>query len=220
MDNNGKQRRDMKKNAGDIFRLSDGYHSLKVFQIATLIYDITVRFTKFYISPKSRTQDQMEQAARSGKQNIAEGSVDAATSANLEINLYNIARGSFAELCNDYEDYLRQNNKPVWEKQHPFAREFISRRVQNNQKFRAFIQWAEENTYPVSHRSTPLKSVLVANAAIFLINAEMYWLKKLIYTKMEQYLQNGGFGENMRLARRKEQRKNNPQHRKNNHATR
>lgn len=204
---NEKPKKQFDKSVERVFLFSDGYRFLKVFQIATLIYDVTARFTKLYIPRKSRTGDQMEQAARSGKQNIAEGSVDAATSAHMEINLYNVARGSFVELCNDYQDYLRQNNEPVWDKEHPFAKEFISRRVQNNQQFREFISWAEENETSVVSRSIPLKSVLVANAAILLINAEIYWLKKLIYKKMEHFLDHGGFSENMKIARKKKRLK-------------
>ena len=88
-----------------ILRPSGGYQNLKVYKLVTLIQDVTCRFVELYIPANSRTCDQMVQAARSGKQNIAEGSVDAATSAKLEINLYNIARGSLEELKADYLDY-------------------------------------------------------------------------------------------------------------------
>ena len=79
---------------GNLLLPSGGYRSLKSFQLAQLIYDITVRFVELYIPAESRTCDQMVQAARSGVQNIAEGSVDAATSTKLELNLYNAARAS------------------------------------------------------------------------------------------------------------------------------
>ena len=77
---------------GDLLFPSGGYRRLKSFQLAQLIYDITVRFVELYIPAESRTCDQMVQAARSGVQNIAEGSVDAATSTKLELNLYNVVR--------------------------------------------------------------------------------------------------------------------------------
>ena len=179
---------------------------MKVFQIATLIHDVTVRFVKLYIPKNSRTCDQMEQAARSGKQNIAEGSVLAATSAKLEMNLYNVARGSMEELKNDYQDYLRQNKELQWHKNDPLAKEFIRRRVRNNQQFREFILWAEENSASGQNRSIPLKSVLVAKAVILLITAETFWLKQLMLKKMEQFLDEGGFSEQLlqgRLSRRK-----------------
>ena len=79
---------------GDLLLPSGGYHRLKSFQLAQLVYDITVHFVSLYIPKESRTCDQMVQAARSGVQNIAEGSIDAATSTKLELNLYNAARAS------------------------------------------------------------------------------------------------------------------------------
>ena len=93
------------QNNNHILLPSGGYARLKSFQLARLIYDITVRFVELYIPPESRTCDQMVQAARSGVQNIAEGSVDAATSTKIEIKLYNVARGSLEELNLDYQDY-------------------------------------------------------------------------------------------------------------------
>ncbi len=91
-----------------------GYRNLKSFQVAELIYDVTVRFCDRYIDPRSRTHDQMVQAARSGVQNIAEGSQDSGTSKKMELKLTNVARGSLEELKRDYEDYLRQRGLPQW----------------------------------------------------------------------------------------------------------
>ena len=96
-----------------------GYRKLKSFQIAQLIYDITVRFCNRYINIRSRTHDQMVQAARSGVQNIAEGSQAAGTSKKFEIKLTNVARASLEELRLDYEDYLRQRGLPIWPPNHP-----------------------------------------------------------------------------------------------------
>lgn len=84
-----------------------GYRDLKSFQISQLVYDITVRFCERYISRFSRTRDQMVQAARSGVQNIAEGSQASATSKKTELKLTQVARASLEELKLDYEDYLR-----------------------------------------------------------------------------------------------------------------
>ena len=114
---------------GELLLPSGGYRRLKSFQLARLIYDITVPFTELYIPAASRTRDQMVQAARSGVQNIAEGSVDAATSAKLELNLYNVARASLEELRLDYEDYLRQHNESMWPKDSPLYSEFVVRRI-------------------------------------------------------------------------------------------
>ena len=85
-----------------------GYRNLKSFQVAQLVYDVTVRFCDRYIDPRSRTHDQMVQAARSGVQNIAEGSQASGTSKKMEMKLTNVARASLEELRLDYEDYLRQ----------------------------------------------------------------------------------------------------------------
>ena len=86
-----------------------GYRHLKSFQIAQLVYDVTVRFCDRYISIKSRTHDQMIQAARSGVQNIAEGSSCSATSKKFEIKLTNVARASLEELRLDYQDFFLDN---------------------------------------------------------------------------------------------------------------
>ena len=190
-----------------LLRPSGGYQNLKVYKLVTLIQDVTCRFVELYIPANSRTCDQMVQAARSGKQNIAEGSVDAATSAKLEINLYNIARGSLEELKADYLDYLRQHNEAVWNKDNPLTEKFIGMQILCNAQFKEFVQWAEKNYPSVPSRSVPLKSVIVANAAVLLINVATFWLKKLIVHKLENFLDNGGFSEqlyNSRIKKRKQ----------------
>src|SRR4030095_15167761 len=99
-----------------------GYRQLKSFQHAELVYDGTVRFWDRFIDKRSRTHDQMVQAARSGRQNIAEGSRAAATSSQTELRLVNVARASLDELLVDYEDYLRHRRKRQSEKNDPEAR--------------------------------------------------------------------------------------------------
>src|SRR4051794_33786111 len=96
-----------------------GYRKLKTFQVAPLVYDLTVRFCEHYIDPKSRTRDQMVQAARSGVQNIAEGSRVSGTSKKMEMKLTNVARASWEELLLDYEDFLRHRGLPLWERNDP-----------------------------------------------------------------------------------------------------
>ena len=105
-----------------------GYRKLKSFQIAQLVYDVTVRFCRRYIDRGSRTCDQMVQAARSGVQNIAEGSQASGTSKKTELKLTNVARASLEELRLDYEDFLRQKGLPLWEKDDPRRKELVSRR--------------------------------------------------------------------------------------------
>ena len=153
---------------GDLLLPSGGYRSLKSFQLAQLIYDITVRFVELYIPAESRTCDQMVQAARSGVQNIAEGSVDAATSAKLELNLYNVARASLEELKLDYQDYLRQHGESMWLKDDLLYLEFIKRRISSKKEFREFIVWAE-NHISVPIRTVPYKSVLVPTQCCYLL---------------------------------------------------
>ena len=91
-----------------------GYRKLKSFQVAQLVYDVTVRFCDRYIEKRSRTHDQMVQASRSGVQNIAEGSQASGTSKKTELKLTNVARASLEELCLDYEDFLRQRDLAQW----------------------------------------------------------------------------------------------------------
>ncbi len=100
-----------------------GYRRLRSFQVTEIIYDGTVSFCDRFVSKRSRTHDQMVQAARSGRQNIAEGSRASATSSQTELRLVNVARASLDELLLDYEDFLRQRNLPAWGKDDPQARE-------------------------------------------------------------------------------------------------
>ena len=104
-------------------RPSGGYRDLRSFQVATVIYDATVSFCERFVDGRSRTRDQMVQAARSGRQNIAEGSRAAATSSQTELRLVNVARASLDELLLDYEDFLRQRGQRQWKKDDPEARE-------------------------------------------------------------------------------------------------
>src|ERR1700687_3104048 len=100
-----------------------GYRSLKSYQKAEIVYDATVYFCDRFIDRRSRTHDQMVQAARSGKQNIAEGTMASGTSRKTELKLVGVARASLEELLVDYQDYLRQHGLSVWGKEHPKAKE-------------------------------------------------------------------------------------------------
>src|SRR5216684_1845605 len=104
-------------------RPSGGYRTLRSYQVSTVIYDATVSFCDRFVDKRSRTHDQMVQAARSGGKNIAEGSRAAATTSQTELRLVNVARGSLEELLLDYEDYLRQHGKRSWDKNDPEALE-------------------------------------------------------------------------------------------------
>ena len=182
---------------------SGGYENLKSFRLARLIYDITVHFAELYVPADSRTRDQMVQAARSGVQNIAEGSVDAATSAKLELKLYNVARASLEELRLDYQDYLRQHNAAIWSKGSPWYSEFVALRICDKAEFKAFIRRAETAAPSGTLGNTPYKSVLVANATLLLISAATYLLKRQIDRKAKAFMSDGGFSERMTRMRLK-----------------
>ena len=188
---------------GGLLLPSGGYQNLKSFRLARLIYDITVHFAEMYVPADSRTRDQMVQAARSGVQNIAEGSVDAATSAKLELNLYNVARASLEELRLDYQDFLRQHNAAVWSQDDPWYSEFVALRISDKAGFKAFIRRAETSGFSATLGNAPYKSVLVANATLLLISAATYLLKRQIDSKARSFLNDGGFSERMARMRLK-----------------
>lgn len=193
----------------DLLLPSGGFERLKSFQLARLIYDITFRFANFYVPAGSRTHDQMVQAARSGAQNIAEGSIDAAASAKSELRLYTIAKGSLVELKLDYQDYLRQHGEKVWKKNSPLYNEFVSRRVSKASEFREFIAMAESMPIiPNPDREVPYKSVLVANATLLLLDTAIYFLHRQIRYKENKFCKEGGFSERMYRKRKKNNTEN------------
>ena len=106
---------------GPILDPHGGYRNLEVYKLAEIVYDGTVAFCRRFFDARSRMTEQMTHAARSGKQNVVEGSMVAATSRRSELLLIGVARGSLEELINDYEDYLRQNGLEKWSKDHPKA---------------------------------------------------------------------------------------------------
>jgi len=106
--------------------LHGGYRKLKSFRVAQLAYDVTVRFCDRYVEKRSRTHDQMVQAARSGVQNIAEGSQASGTSKKMELKLTNVARASLEELRLDYEDFLRQRGLEQWQPGHPALMRYLA----------------------------------------------------------------------------------------------
>lgn len=118
-----------------------GYRKLKSFQVAQLVYDLTMRFCDRYISKRSRTHDQMVQAARSGVQNIAEGSRASGTSKKTELKLTNVARASLEELRLDYEDFLRQKGLGLWVWDDPRRAKLIAQRPKTSEDF---VRWTQE----------------------------------------------------------------------------
>lgn len=116
-----------------------GYRHLRGFQIAQLAFDVTVRFCDRYISLRSRTHDQMVQAARSGVQNIAEGSKASGTSKKMELKLTNVARASLEELKLDYEDFLRQRGLPLWPEEDQRRKALVARRCRTAEEVAAWV---------------------------------------------------------------------------------
>ncbi len=115
------------------------YRNLKGFQVAQLAYDVTVRFCDKYVDRFSRTKDQMVQAARSGVQNIAEGSLASATSKKTELKLTQVARASLEELKLDYEDFLRQRDLPMLKPEHPALMRFKKKRCSTLLEVRRWV---------------------------------------------------------------------------------
>src|SRR2546423_7142245 len=129
-----------------------GYRKLKSFQIAQLVFDVTVRFCDRYINKRSRTHDQMVQAARSGVQNIAEGSQAAGTSKKTELKLTNVARASLEELRLDYEDFLRQRALPFWDRKDSRRDSLIARRCTTAD---CVAEWVKEQHHGLDGQSGP-----------------------------------------------------------------
>ena len=161
-----------------------GYRQLESFKMATLVYDFTIEFCQKHIDFKSRTKDQMEQAARSGRQNIAEGSKAAATSKKTEIKLTNVALASLEELLLDYEDFLRQNKLKLWDKN--------SVEVKEIRKL-AYVKNKSNSTY-MSYASNQES---FANLLICLIHQTNYLLDRQIQKLSEDFLNQGGFTERL-----------------------
>jgi len=179
-----------------------GFRNLLSFRMAQLAYDVTVRFCDRYINIKSRTHDQMVQAARSGVQNIAEGSVASGTSKKMELKLTNVARASLEELKLDYEDYLRQKNLALWDRNHPLRQDLVNRRLKTIDDVATWIKEVHNR----SEQNMMSYSEISANAAIVLITVASHLLDKQIAVLAGDFEQQGGFTERLyrvRSSRRK-----------------
>ena len=207
-----------------------GYRKLKSFQVAQLAYDITVRFCDRFIDRRSRTHDQMVQAARSGVQNIAEGSLASATSKKTELKLTQVARASLEELRLDYEDFLRHRGLAKLEPGHPALLRF---KQQKPQTVEAFAAWVSEEarhgggkntdghgrsqtgtdkqtdtssspctSEPVHDRSRFLSpACLAANGALALLNLACYFLDRQVERLAQNFENEGGFTERLYRVR-------------------
>lgn len=172
-----------------------GYRKLRSFQTAQLVYDGTVLFCERFIDKRSRTHDQMIQAARSGVQNIAEGSVASATSKKTELKLTNVARASLEELLLDYQDFLRQRSLRLWPKDSPEALA-VRRRYQSTSRDSSDSPYLSD---PYSLRSASAE--VSANTLVCLINQASFLLGRQLESLEQQFLQHGGFTERLYATR-------------------
>jgi len=161
----------------------EGYKHLSAYILATVICDLNVLFVKKWIDYKSRTRDQMEQAGRSGKQNIAEGY----TQQSLEgyIKLCGVAHGSFKELTTDYEDFLRQRGLVTWSRD--------DGRIRKMREFRAI--WKSPNNPNTPNLPTDPEEA--ANMLLTFCQMETFLLSKLIESLRQKFINQGGFRENL-----------------------
>ncbi len=205
-----------------------GYRHLKGFQVAQVVYDVTVRFCDRYIGKRTRTHDQMVQAARSGVQNIAEGSMASATSKKTELKLTNVARASLEELRLDYEDFLRQRGFDLWARNDPRRTDLVARRPKSADEVAAWARdvrrWIGQDgrsgqggqgsdtaqrskaaSFSQSTMSTTSTSStyaeISANGVLTLIAVASSLLARQITSLEKAFLEEGGFTEKLYRAR-------------------
>ena len=167
-----------------------GYRELRSYQNAEIVYDATVKFCDKFIDRRSRTHDQMVQAARSGKQNIAEGSMASATSKKTELKLVGVARASLEELLLDYEDFLRQRKLSLWQKNNPTAQTVRKLAYSENRSYTTYRTYIEDSPPEIA-----------ANTMICLIHQTNYLLDQLLRQLEQQFFNEGGFTEKLYRAR-------------------
>lgn len=186
--------------------------------MAQLVFDVTVRFCDRYIEKHSRTHDQMVQAARSGVQNIAEGSQASGTSKKTELKLTNVARASLEELRLDYEDYLRQHSLPQWTREDPRRQNLINRRCKTADDVAAWVEQLCESGRngphgPCGHKSSSTSSTpstkstspafpeFAANAALVLLTVACSLLDRQLASLAKSFESEGGFTERLYRVR-------------------
>ena len=169
-----------------------GYRNLKSFQTAQIIYDLTVIFCERFIDRThgtNRTYDQMVQAARSGCQNLAEGSEVSGTSKKMEIKLVGVARGSLEELLRDYEDFLRQKRLFLWKKDDSKVLEIRKRSYEAYKTYKTYLSYLQS---PES----------AANCLVCLVNQANFLIDRQLKSLEEELLKNGGFTERLYSLRK------------------
>ena len=170
-----------------------GYKYLRSYQTSTIIYDLTIEFCNWLISKRSRTHDQMVQAARSGKQNIAEGYLE--KSLKMYIKLSGVARGSLGELLEDYEDYARQNKIPVWSYE----------KCRDMREIREIREKSTSDKPYIPHLPDNPESAV--NLLITLCNQANFLLDRQISALEEKFIKEGGYSEKLLRKRLDERRR-------------
>ena len=184
------------------------YRNLKTFQVSRLVYDVTVRFYEPYIDRRSRTHDQMVQAAPSGVQNIAEGSKASATSKKTELKLTNVARASLEELRLDYEDFLRHRGLKVWPRGDERRDSLVARRCATVDQVAAWVRETHKAQRQQSRSTVSTLSTqstypeIAANAALTLIAVACGLLDRQLAARAAQFEREGGFSERLYRVRR------------------
>ena len=167
-----------------------GFRELKSYQMSEIVYDATAAFCDRWIGRRSRTHDQMVQAARSGKQNIAEGSMASGISKKIELKLVGVARASLEELLLDYQDFLRQRSLPIWGKNHPQAQKIRKLAYASNRSYMTYRPYVEGSSPEIA-----------ANAMLCLIHQTNFLLDQQLRQLEKKFLEAGGFTEKLYRTR-------------------
>jgi restriction system protein len=167
-----------------------GYQNLQSYQMAEIAYDATAVFCDRFIDKRSRTHDQMVQAARSGKQNIAEGCMASGTSKKTELKLIGVARASLEELLLDFKDFLRQKGLPLWGKDHSKAKEVRALAYKPNRSYMTYKTYIESSSPEAA-----------ANTAICVIHQANYLLDRQLRVLEQDFIKEGGFTERLYRVR-------------------
>lgn len=171
------------------------YSKLLSYRKSEIVYDLTFHFCERFLKKGDRTIDQMIQAARSGKQNIVEGSKASVASKEMEIKLTNVARASLEELLNDYRDYLRVRDMKIWAKDSKealYVRQLGHKSHESYESYRTFVE-----TRPAE---------VVANIALCLIHQTNFLLDRQICRLEKDFVREGGLRERMTRARLQQRR--------------
>jgi four helix bundle suffix protein len=176
-----------------------GYRKLFSYQKSQIVYDATVYFCARFLNKRDRTYDQMVQAARSGKQNIIEGSQASGTSKKMELKLTSVARASLEELLEDYRDFLRVRGLQEWGRDHPFTQRLRELNRKPEADYNTFRRGIEHPDPAVT-----------ANTIIGMIKLTNYLLDRQLERLEKDFVDQGGLSERMtrvRLAERDKQRR-------------